>query len=266
MVTKIMAGFALAVQPVMAQVIKTDTQGLVAGEVKIPAAGGEMPAYRAMPATGTNFPVVLVVHEIFGVHEYIQDTCRRLAKLGMMAISPDLYARQGNVMGLTNMSDIFKIVGQVPDQQVLEDLDATVAWAGKNQGHPGKLGVTGFCWGGRIVWLYAAHQPRVKAGVAWYGRLVGAASALQPAHPIDVATKLHAPVLGLYGEADQGIPVASVEKMREALKGAGGKSEIVLYPGGNHGFHADYRPSYQKANAEDGWARLQAWFKKNGVV
>lgn len=263
------AGFALAVQPVSAQTITTDTNGLTAGEVKIPAAGGEIPAYRAMPAGRSNLPIVLVVQEIFGVHEHIKDICRRFAKVGYLAVAPDLYVRQGRVDNLPNIQDILKVVGQVPDAQVLDDLDSAYKWASANGGNGSKLGVTGFCWGGRIVWLYTAHQKAVKAGVAWYGTLAARPNAdpkLQPKTPIDVAADLNAPVLGLYGEADQGIPLDTVEKMRAALKAANKPSEIVVYPKGNHGFHADYRPSYQKENAEDGWKRALDWFKKNGVA
>ncbi len=268
-VTSLAAGFALATQPVSAQTITTGTEGLTAGEVKIPAAGGAMPAYRAQPAGGKDLPVVLVVHEIFGVHEYIKDVCRRFAKAGYLAVAPDLYARQGRVDNLEGIQEIFKVVSQVPDAQVLGDLDAAAAWAAANGGDGEKLGVTGFCWGGRIVWLYAAHQPKVKAGGAWYGSLVARANtnaALQPKHPVDVAGSLKGPVLGLYGEADQGIPVATVEQMRVALKAAGDKSEIIVYPKGNHGFHADYRPMYQKEHAEDAWKRLMEWFKRFGVA
>jgi len=266
------AGFALVVQPVTAQtMITTDTKGLEAGEVKIPTKDVEIPAYRAMPASGGPFPVVLVVQEIFGVHEHIKDVCRRFAKLGYFAVAPELYARQGDVSKLSNIQDILKIVMQVPDAQVLSDLDAAMNWAGKTgKGDVSRLGITGFCWGGRIVWLYAAHQPKLKAGVAWYGSLVPRAdrppTPLQPKQPIDVAGQLKAPVLGLYGEADQGIPVETVEKMRAALKAAGSPSEIILYPNAPHAFHADYRPSYRKEPAEDGWKRLLAWFKKYGVA
>ncbi|HXG67688.1 MAG TPA: dienelactone hydrolase family protein [Blastocatellia bacterium] len=268
-VTSLTAGFALATQPISAQtVITTDTKGLVAGEVKIPVSDGEIPAYRAMPAQGSSFPVVLVVQEIFGVHEHIKDICRRFAKLGHMAIAPELYARQGDPSKLQDFQEIIRnIVSKVPDAQVMSDLDATVKYAEKSgKGNVSKLGITGFCWGGRIVWLYAAHNPQLKAGVAWYGRLVGNSSELQPKHPIDVAAKLHAPVLGLYGGDDQGIPNDTVERMREALKAAGSKSEIVLYPDTPHGFFADYRPSYRKEQAQDGWKRLQEWFKKHGAA
>jgi len=267
-VTTLAAGFALAVHPISAQVITTDAKGLVAGEVKIPASDGEIPAYRAMPATGSNFPVVLVVQEIFGVHEHLQDICRRFAKMGYLAIAPELYARQGDVSKLTDVQEIIsKVVSKVPDAQVMSDLDATVAWAAKSsKGNADKLGITGFCWGGRVVWLYAAHNPNLKAGVAWYGRLVSESSPLTPQHPIDIADELKAPVLGLYGGSDNGIPNETVEKMRQALKAAESPSEIVLYPDTPHGFFADYRPSYRKEEAEDGWKRLQAWFKQHGVA
>jgi carboxymethylenebutenolidase len=267
-VTALSAGFALAVQPVTAQTITTDATGLTAGEVKIPVADGEIPAYRAMPASGGPFPVALVVQEIFGVHEHIKDICRRFAKLGFLGVAPELYARQGDVTKIASINEILsKVVSKVPDTQVMSDLDATVTWVQKSEkGNIDKLGVTGFCWGGRIVWLYAAHSPRLKAGVAWYGRLVGQANELQPKYPIEVAAALKAPVLGLYGGADQGIPNETVEQMRQALKSAGGRSEIVLYPEAPHGFYADYRPSYRKEAAEDGWKRLQDWFKKHGAA
>ncbi len=266
--TSLAAGFALSVQPVSAQTITTDTNGLEAGEIKIPVADGEIPAYRAMPASGGPFPMILVIQEIFGVHEHIKDICRRLAKLGYLAVSPELYARQGDVSKLTDFREIFsKVVSKVPDKQVMSDLDATVDWAKKTgKGDVARLGITGFCWGGRIVWLYSAHNPNVKAGVAWYGRLVGEADELHPKHPIDVAGSINAPILGLYGGGDTGIPVASVEKMRAALKEAGKTAEIVLYPGTPHAFFADYRASYRKEQAEDGWKRMLDWFKKNGVA
>ena len=267
-VTSLAAGFALAAQPVTAQTITTDTTGLVAGEVRIPVADGEIAAYRAMPATGGPFPVVLVVQEIFGVHEHIRDICRRFAKLGHFAVVPELYARQGDVSKMANINEIVtKVVARAPDAQVMADLDATVGWAEKTgKGNTAKLGITGFCWGGRIVWLYAAHNPKLKAGVAWYGRLVGQPSELQPKHPIEVAASLKAPVLGLYGADDQGIPVETVERMRAALKAANSPSEIILYPNTPHGFHADYRPSYRPEQARDGWKRLQEWFKKYGAA
>ncbi len=266
-VNTLAAGFALAVQPVSAQTITTDAAGLVAGEIKIPVAGGELPGYRAMPDKGGPFPVVLVVQEIFGVHEHIRDICRRFAKLGYLAVAPELYARQGDVSKLAEIKDIIPIVSKVPDAQVMSDLDAAVAWAQKSgKGNTAKLGITGFCWGGRIVWLYASHNPSLKAGVAWYGRLVGQPNELQPKNPIDLVAELKAPVLGLYGGDDQGIPLDTVERMRQALKAANNPSEIVVYPNTPHGFHADYRPSYRPEQAKDGWKRLQDWFKKYGAA
>ncbi|MFO0807515.1 MAG: dienelactone hydrolase family protein [Gemmataceae bacterium] len=267
-VTSLAAGFALAVQPVSAQTITTDAKGLEAGEVKIPVTGGDIPAYRAMPATGGPFPVALVVQEIFGVHEHIKDICRRFAKLGYLAIAPEMYARQGDVSKITDIQKIIgDVVSKVPDKQVMADLDAAVAWAkASGKGDTAKLGITGFCWGGRIVWLYAVHNPNLKAGVAWYGRLVGQKNDLQPKYPVDIAAEIKAPVLGLYGEADTGIPLDSVEKMRAALKEAKKPGEIVVYPKAPHGFHADYRPSYRKTDAEDGWKRLQKWFKDHGAA
>ena len=274
-VTSLAAGFALAVQPVTAQtVITTDANGLEAGEVKIPVKDGEIPGYRAMPAKGKNFPVVLVVQEIFGVHEHIKDICRRFAKLGYFAVAPSLYARQGDV-SQAKMEDIMKIVAQVPDEQVMSDLDATAAYAkASGKCDAKKLSITGFCWGGRIVWLYAEHNPSVRAGVAWYGRLVAAPNAkpnpLTPKQPIELVDELRAPVLGLYGAKDTGIPVETVEQMRTALKNSKSKaaheSELVVYPDAGHGFNADYRPSYNKEAATDGWNRLQAWFKKYGAA
>ena len=265
--TTLATGFAAAVQPVAAQTqISTDTKGLAAGEIKFPVKDGDMVAYRAMPEGGKNLPTVLVVQEIFGVHEHIKDVCRRLAKAGFLAIAPELYARQGDVSKTTNMDDIRAVVGKVPDAQVMGDLDAASAWAAKNGGDPAKLAVTGFCWGVRITWLYAAHNPKVKAGVAWYGRVEGQASELTPRHPIDVVKDINAPVLGLYGGADAGIPNDTVDRMREALKAAGKKSQIHTYPDMPHAFHADYRPSYRKAAAEDGWKRLLAWFRQHGLA
>jgi len=261
-VSSLTAGFAIAVQPISAKTITTSSRGLVAGEVKIPVSDGTIPAYRAQPAIGSNFPVILVVQEIFGVHAYIQDVCRRLAKLGYLAIAPEMFYRQGDVSKLTDIAQIRPIVSKVPDDQVLSDLDATVAWAAKSaNGNIEKLGITGFCWGGRITWLYAAHNYNVKAGVAWYGRLVGESTPLTPKHPIDIAKNLQAPVLGLYGGKDTGISLDTVEQMRDRLKGCSTNSEIIVYPEAPHAFHADYRPSYRQQDAEDGWKRLQEWFK-----
>lgn len=270
-VSSLGAGFALAVQPIAAQTaITTDSAGLLAGEIKIPAAGGDMPAYRAQPTTGATYPVILVVQEIFGVHDYIKDICRRLAKLGYLAIAPELYARQGDPRQYTEIQAILsQIVAKVPDAQVMADLDACVAWAKEHGGNTDRLGVTGFCWGGRITWLYSAHNPKVKAGVAWYGRLVGQNNELTPRQPLDLAGKLHGPVLGLYGGADQGIPLETVKEMRQALVMAANRasksSTIHVYDNTPHAFHADYRPSYRPAEAEDGWRRLQQWFKQHGV-
>jgi carboxymethylenebutenolidase len=266
-VTVLASGFALSVQPVSAQTITTDDKGLTAGEVKVPTKDGQMPAYRAMPAAAGPFPVVLVVQEIFGVHEHIKDLCRRLAKAGYFAVAPELYARQGDVSQLKDIQEIISsVVSKVPDSQVMSDLDATVEWAGgTGKADTGRLAITGFCWGGRITWLYCAHNPKVKAGVAWYGRLVGQASALMPKNPIDVAAALSVPVLGLYGGADQGISVQSVEEMRAALSRGTSGSELVVYPEAPHGFNADYRASYRKEAAEDGWKRMLAWFHAHGA-
>ena len=264
--TSLATGFALAVRPLTAAAIATDTAGLTAGEVRIPVTDGEIPAYRAMPAKGKRFPVVLVVQEIFGVHEHIKDVCRRFAKAGWLAIAPELYARQGDVGGLENIQDVFGIVAKVPDSQVMSDLDAAVAYAIKSgDGDGKKLSITGFCWGGRLTWLYAVHNPKLKAGVAWYGRLVGEVSAMTPKHPVDVAGSLTVPVLGLYGAKDRGIGPDTVEKMRAALKASGRPSEIYVYPEADHGFHADYRPMYNEAAAKDGWLKLVAWLKKHGA-
>ena len=267
-VTSLGAGFAASVLPVTAQTITTPADGLVAGEVKVPTKDGDMVAYRAMPATGTGFPVVLVVQEIFGVHEHIKDVCRRFAKLGYFAIAGELFARQGDVSKMTEIPKIVsEVVSKVPDAQVMADLDACVAYAkASGKANADKLAVTGFCWGGRITWLYAAHNQAVKAGGAWYGRVVGAVNPLQPKNPIDVVAQINAPVLGLYGGADSGIPNDTVEQMRAALKAAGKKSEITLYPDTPHAFNADYRPSYRKAAADDAWGKLTAWFKANGVA
>lgn len=264
------AGYAAAAAPVMAQTaIQTPAQGLLAGMVQIDVGGFQMPAYRAAPEGRGNLPVVLVVQEIFGVHEYIADVCRRLAHAGYLAIAPALYARQGDPAQYTEVARLLsELVAKVPDAQVLGDLDATVRWAGAHGGDLARVGITGFCWGGRITWLYAAHGP-VKAGVAWYGRLAGEASALTPRHPLDVAGALKAPVLGLYGEKDSGIPLDTVDKMKEALRkgsAAAQASEFVVYPDAPHAFHADYRPSFRKEAAEDGWKRALAWLRQHGVA
>ena len=269
--TSVGSGFAAAVLPVVAQTaIKTDADGLVAGEVTIPVGGFKLPAYRAAPAGRTRAPVVLVVSEIFGVHEYIADVARRFAKAGYFAIAPELFVRQGDAGSYGEIGKLIaEVVSKVPDAQVMSDLDAAAEWAAKNGGDLGRLGINGFCWGGRITWLYAAHSRAVKAGVAWYGRLVGATNSLQPAHPAALAGKLNAPVLGLYGSADGGIPLTSVNEMKDALavgSAAAKRSEFVVYPDAPHAFHADYRPSYRKEAAEDGWRRCLAWFGTHGVA
>jgi len=261
--TALGAGFAMAAGPVAAQTaIKTDTTGLVAGEIRI----GELAAYRAQQEGGKNLPTILVVSEIFGVHEYIADVCRRLAKLGYLAIAPELFARYGDPRKMTNVQDILAgVVSKVPDKEVMADLDTCANWAKSNGGDPARLGITGFCWGGRQTWLYAAHNPNVKAAVAWYGRIDGEVNDKTTKWPLDVAGEIKGAVLGLYGGKDQGIPLDDVESMKSALAKAGSKSQIHVYPEAPHAFHADYRPTYRKDAAEDGWKRLQDWFKQHGV-
>ncbi len=269
-VTALGSGFAAAVMPVSAQTITTDANGLDAGEVKIPVSDGQMPAYRAQPAGKTNLPTIIVIQEVFGVHEHIKDLCRRLAKQGYLAVAPELYARQGDPMKYPAITDLIKnVVSKVPDAQVASDLDATAAWAAKNNGNADKLGATGFCWGGRQTWLFAEHNPRLKAAVAWYGPLENSSSENQPKTVLEQVGQLKAPVLGLYGGKDQGITAESREKMNAALKSApavGADSKIIVYPDAQHGFNADYRPSYSKIDAEDGWARMLAFFKAHGVA
>ncbi len=262
-------GYAAAAAPLMAQTaVRTSAEGLDAGEFNYSVDGFKVPAYRAAPAGKKELPVVLVVQEIFGVHEYIADTCRRLAHAGYLAIAPELYARQGNPSEYSEMAKLMAdVVSKVPDAQVMADLDGALAWAGQHGGETKRAAITGFCWGGRITWLYAAHGP-VKAGVAWYGRLVGNASALTPKQPVDIAPILKAPVLGLYGGQDSGIALDTVDKMKTALasgSAAAKASEIVVYPEAPHAFHADYRPSYRQGPAEDGWKRALGWLKANGV-
>jgi len=266
MVTSLAIGFELAVRPVSAQTITTDSNGLTVGEVKVPVADGEIPGYRAMPASGGPFPTILVIHEVFGVHEHIQDLCRRLAKQGYFAVAPALFAREGDVAKLANINDIMAVVAKVPDRQVASDLDSTVAWAkASGQANVARLAVTGFCWGGRQVWLYAAHNHTLKAAVAWYGVFNWPKSDVAPQNPIDVAAEIDVPVLGLYGGADSNIPPEQIEALRAALKSAGKTSDFVVYPDTPHGFNADYRPSYRPAQAKDAWQRMQAWFKDHGV-
>ena len=268
-------GYAAAAMPIMAQTaIKTPSDGLKTGETTYEVNGFKVPAFYAAPTGKTDLPVILVIQEIFGVHEYIADTARRFAQAGYLAIAPELYARQGDPSKYNEMAKLMTdIVAKVPDEQVMADLDGAVKWAGANGGNLAKVGITGFCWGGRITWLYAEKSSNVKAGVAWYGRLVGAPSALTPKHPLDLASSLKAPVLGLYGGQDGGIPVATVDQMKTALADAGSKgnaaakaSEFVVYPDAPHAFHADYRPSYRKEAADDGFKRAMAWFKAHGVA
>jgi len=268
-------GYAATAMPIMAQTaIKTSAEGLSTGESIYDMAGFSVPFFYAMPAGKKNLPVVLVIQEIFGVHEYIADTCRRFAKAGYLAIAPELYARQGDPATYTQMAKLMaEVVSKVPDAQVMADLDGAVKWAGENGGNLKKVAITGFCWGGRITWLYAEQSKNVKAGVAWYGRLVGTASELTPKHPLDLAASLKAPVLGLYGGQDGGIPLTTVNQMKDALAEAGAKgnaaakaSEFVVYKDAPHAFHADYRPSYRKDEAADGFQRALAWFKAHGVA
>jgi carboxymethylenebutenolidase len=267
MASSVAAGFALSVQPVVAQtMIRTDTQGLTAGDIKIPTADGSIPGYFARPATGTNLPIVLVAPEIWGAHEHIKDVARRLAKAGYLAVVPEVYARQGDPQKLANIQDVLKLANTKPDAEMMADFDAALAWAVKEgRGDPKRVAITGFCRGGRTTWMYSAHNPSLKAGVAWYGPVVGSSTALTPRNPIDIAPDLTVPVLGLYGGADQGIPNDTVDRMYAALKSRNKPSEIIIYEGTPHAFNADYRPSYRKETAEDAWKRMLAWFKKHGV-
>lgn len=265
-------GFALAVMPLAQTVQATSSDGLEAGEVRVPTAAGEIPAYRALPKGGGKpLPMLLVVHEIFGVHEHIKDLCRRFAKMGYFAIAPELFARQGDPSKLPDIKQLLQqIVSKASDAQVVSDLDATLAWAAQQpRADAQRAGITGFCWGGRITWLYAAHNPTLKAGVAWYGKLVGDRDALHPKLALDVVDDLKAPVLGLYGGQDQGITLASIGQMRSALlaskNGIANQCEFHIYPEAGHAFAADYRPSYRKPDAEDGFLRLHAWLEAHGV-
>ena len=264
------AGFALAAQPVMAQVITTPTDGLVAGDLKIRTADGDIPAYRAMPDGPGPFPTMLVIEEVFGVHEHIKDVCRRFAKLGYFAIAPELFARQGDPLHADINTILTDIVPKVPDAQAMSDLDQTVVYAqGTGQADTQRLGATGFCWGGRMIWLYADHNPKLKAAVAFYGILGGKAfppSPTRPKNPIDFGQTILVPVLGLYGGKDDNIPPDLIAEMQDELKQGGGKSEIVVYPDTPHGFYADYRPSYRPEAANDAWAKAQAWFKAHGAA
>ncbi|MBE0591611.1 MAG: dienelactone hydrolase family protein [Gemmatimonadales bacterium] len=272
MLGSIAGGFAVAVAPtgtLLAQTITTPDTGLATGSARVPVGADGLPVYWARPEGRSGVPVVLVIQEIFGVHEHIRDVCRRFAREGYMAVAPELYFRQGDPSAESSIPELVsKIVSKVPDAQVMGDLDAVVQWAGGQDADASRLGITGFCWGGRIVWLYSAHQPKLKAGVAWYGRLVSEPTGNTPKHPADVAASLHAPVLGLYGGADQGIPLDTVEEMKRRLAAGGAAaraSEFVVYPEAPHAFHADYRPSYRAEAAADGWRRCLAWMKSNGV-
>ena len=262
------SGFAAAALPVAAEtMIQTGTDGLDAGDHIVVIDGQDVPVYRAQPKGRTNLPVVLVISEIFGVHEHIKDVTRRFAKAGYLAVAPDLFVRQGDATKVANIADLMRdIVSKTSDAQVMSDLDTVVKWTRQRGGNTDRLGITGFCWGGRITWLYAAHNPNVKAGVAWYGRLVGESSANQPKHPIDIAQNLKVPVLGLYGAKDQGIPLESVERMRKALAAGNSRSQIHVYPNSGHAFHADYRPSFNAADAKDGWSKALNWFATHGVA
>ncbi|RZT41471.1 dienelactone hydrolase family protein [Cupriavidus agavae] len=269
--TALGSAFAAAVLPVSAQTIKTDFQGLAAGEITVPSGSFGMPVYRAQPEGKTNLPVVLVISEIFGVHEHIADICRRFAKLGYLAIAPELFARQGDPSSYGTIQELqANIIQKTPDAQVMGDLDACVAWAAANGGDVNRLGITGFCWGGRVTWLYAAHSKRVKAGVAWYGQLVGQPSPLKPRNPVDIVNELNAPVLGLYGGKDTGITQEHVAQMKAALGESNNPnaraSTFVVYPEAGHAFHADYRASYVEAAARDGWQRCLAWFRQHKVA
>ncbi|CAN5741531.1 dienelactone hydrolase family protein [soil metagenome] len=263
--TAVGAGFAAAALPICAQsVISTDSDGLTAGFVILEINGQQVPVYRAQPAGKNNLPVVLVISEIFGVHEHIADVARRFAKQGYLALAPELFVRQGDAGKYPSIAELIKeVISKVPDAQVMSDLDAVVAWAKTQGGNTDKLAITGFCWGGRITWMYAAHNPLVKTGAAWYGRVTGTPTALSPQNPVDIAARLKAPILGLYGAKDAGITQESLEQMKAALDKAGNKSEIVVYANSGHAFHADYRASYVEADAKDGWQRCLAWFKAN---
>src|SRR6185437_87594 len=265
--TGLISGFTLATQRAEAQAIRTDTNGIDAGEAQIPVQGGSLPAYFARPASGTNFPVIIVNEEIFGVHEYIADICRRFAKLGFLAVAPEYYARIADVSKMTDVKQIVsEVISKEPDAQYMADADAAVAWAGANKGDPARLGVTGFCRGGRMTWLFAAHNAQAKAAVAWYGPLLGTTSPIQPHTASDVVEQIKCPLLGLYSGQDQSSPPEAIKAAEAKAKAAGKTVEFVIYPDAPHGFHADYRPSYRKADAEDGWKRMLAWFRHYGVA
>lgn len=260
-------GFASAVSPTASTTLVTQSDAIIGAETTINTQGENMPAWYARPKEASGpLPVVLVVQEIFGVHEHIRDICRRLALEGYLAVAPELYFRQGDPGEYSDIKQLLsELVSKVPDAQVLADLDHVANWAARHGGDMRNMAITGFCWGGRIVWLYAAHNPQLKAGVAWYGRLVGEKTMKQPHHPVDIAVNLNAPVLGLYGAQDEGIPLSSIDTMRQALHAANARAEIIVYPEAGHAFNADYRPSYHEASAKDGWQRMLAWFQQYGV-
>jgi len=265
--TGLISGFTLATQRVEAQMIHTDTKGLDVGETRIPVKDGHLPAYYARPAKGTHFPIVLVNEEIFGVHEHIADICRRLAKIGYLAVATEQYARIADLEKMTDASKIFnEVILKKPDDEYLSDLDATAVWAEHNKGDPARLGITGFCWGGRLVWLYAAHNPHLRAAVAWYGPIRTPTSPIQPHTVLDVASEIKCPLLGMYGGKDTSIAVADVREAEAKAKAAGKTVEIVIYPDAPHGFNADYRPSYRATDALEAWRRMLTWFKAYGVA
>lgn len=266
MTSGLVTGLTLATARVEAQVIHTTSDGIAAGEVRIPVTDGELPGYAAHPEGAGPFPTVLVIEEIFGVHEYIRDVCRRLAHAGYLAVAPELYARLGDLSKMSDVQQILRdVIARAPDATLLADLDRAASWAAQNGGDPERVAITGFCRGGRDVWLYAAHNPDLEAAVAWYGPVGGQTSAIQPRTAGEVATELRCPLLGLYGGQDTGIPVADVQAAATRARKAGKTVEIVVYPNSGHGFHADYRPSYNAEDAADGWRRMLAWFKQNGV-
>jgi carboxymethylenebutenolidase len=266
MMTSVMTGFSLATTTVEAQVIHTDTKGLVAGAAQIPVAEGQLPGYAARPDGAGPFPIILVIEEVFGVNEYLQDVCRRFAKAGYLAVAPEIYARIADLSKITNNDEIARVIAQSRDSQIMSDLDSTAAWAANHHGDPARLGVNGFCRGGRDVWLYAAHNAHLKAAVSWYGVLDGKTSAIQPQTALDVADKILCPLLGLYGSEDVFNPLPLIHEAEAKAKAAGKTVEIVIYPDAPHGFHADYRPSYREADAKNAWQRALAWFKRYDVA
>jgi carboxymethylenebutenolidase len=260
------AGYTLAAGPVRADAIQTDATGLTVGDAKVAVAGGEMPIYFARPAGVANPPVILVAMEIFGLQEYIKDVTRRLAKLGALAVAPDYYFRKGDLTKITEMPALFPIVNSKTDDELFADLDATTAWAKAQGGNTDRLGIMGFCRGGRTVWRYSTHNPNLKAGVAFYGSLADPPNEAMPLNAIGTAKDVKEPVLGLYGAEDAGISADHIDQMKKALAAAGKTAEFKIYPGAPHGFHADYRPSYRKEAAEDGWKQMTSWFQKYKVL